>query len=123
MQDTLSAMREFRFLEDKRNGGGLTPSEEGRWQELATQLQQAPAVPQSVDPVVYAQELIAQGHDPVQAFLHVGFSLEQIAASGYDGSAHCAGLRRGDGVHGSGSARARGGRSRGVSRGRGGSGG
>ena len=34
MSDTLSAMREFRFLDDKRNASGLSDSEEFRWREL-----------------------------------------------------------------------------------------
>jgi hypothetical protein len=49
-----------------------------------TKLAAALAEPGDRDPVAYATQLIASGQDPVVAFLHVGFSLEQIAASGYD---------------------------------------
>jgi hypothetical protein len=38
MSDTQAAMREFRFLDDKRKTNGLTPTEEHRWQELAASL-------------------------------------------------------------------------------------
>ena len=38
MSDTQAAMREFRFLDDKRKGGGLAPLEEQRWIELGGQL-------------------------------------------------------------------------------------
>ena len=35
MSDTQAAMREFRFLDDKRRAAGLSASEEQRWTELA----------------------------------------------------------------------------------------
>src|SRR4051812_41078810 len=38
MSDTQAAMREFRFLDDKRKTSGLLPQEEQRWQELAQAL-------------------------------------------------------------------------------------
>lgn len=38
MSDTQAAMREFRFLDDKRKTNGLTPTEEQRWRELASSL-------------------------------------------------------------------------------------
>src|SRR5687768_16643379 len=38
MSDTQAAMREFRFLDDKRKGGGLSQIEEHRWIELGGQL-------------------------------------------------------------------------------------
>ena len=38
MSDTQAAMREFRFLDEKRNSTGLTPLEDQRWQDLASQL-------------------------------------------------------------------------------------
>jgi hypothetical protein len=38
MSDTQAAMREFRFLDDKRKGGGLSPAEEQRWMDLGGQL-------------------------------------------------------------------------------------
>src|SRR5438552_469947 len=38
MSDTQAAMREFRFLDDKRKTGGLSEPEEHRWLELGGQL-------------------------------------------------------------------------------------
>ena len=38
MSDTQAAMREFRFLDEKRKTSGLLPQEEQRWQELAAHL-------------------------------------------------------------------------------------
>src|SRR3990167_1778179 len=38
MSDTQAAMREFRFLDEKRKTNGLTPPEETRWQELGASL-------------------------------------------------------------------------------------
>src|SRR6476620_5672963 len=38
MSDTRAAMREFRFLDDKRKQGRLEEAEEYRWQELRQQL-------------------------------------------------------------------------------------
>ncbi len=38
MSDTQAAMREFRFLDEKRKTSGLLPVEEQRWQELAAHL-------------------------------------------------------------------------------------
>src|SRR5687768_13327601 len=38
MSDTQAAMREFRFLDDKRKQGGLAPIEEQRWLELRAHL-------------------------------------------------------------------------------------
>src|SRR5262245_13645279 len=38
MSDTRAAMREFRFLDDKRRQGGLSPFEEQRWVELRQEL-------------------------------------------------------------------------------------
>src|SRR5512132_3073081 len=38
MADTRAAMREFRFLDDKRKQGSLSAAEEGRWTELRTAL-------------------------------------------------------------------------------------
>ena len=34
MSDTRAAMREFRFLDEKRKMGSLSPAEEARWNEL-----------------------------------------------------------------------------------------
>jgi hypothetical protein len=51
MVDMLAAMREFRFLEDKRSKGGLSPLEEARWRELKVMLhgnvEESDAAPQS----------------------------------------------------------------------------
>ena len=38
MSDTQAAMREFRFLDEKRKTNGLTPAEQERWQQLGTSL-------------------------------------------------------------------------------------
>jgi hypothetical protein len=38
MSDTQAAMREFRFLDEKRTSTGLTPAEAERWQALAEEL-------------------------------------------------------------------------------------
>ncbi len=38
MSDTQAAMREFRFLDEKRKTNGLTPAEDLRWQDLAASL-------------------------------------------------------------------------------------
>ncbi|PZR04429.1 MAG: hypothetical protein DI536_34290 [Archangium gephyra] len=38
MSDTQAAMREFRFLDEKRKTNGLTEAEESRWQELGAAL-------------------------------------------------------------------------------------
>ncbi|MFZ5471816.1 MAG: hypothetical protein ACOZIN_20495, partial [Myxococcota bacterium] len=38
MSDTRAAMRDFRFLDEKRNQSGLSPAEEQRWLELRTAL-------------------------------------------------------------------------------------
>ena len=34
MSETRALMRDFRFLDEKRKVGGLSPAEEGRWLEL-----------------------------------------------------------------------------------------
>src|SRR5512143_3091935 len=34
MSDTRAAMREFRFLDERRTRGNLSPAEEARWNEL-----------------------------------------------------------------------------------------
>src|SRR6185295_1352808 len=64
MSDTRAAMREFRFLDDKRKQGGLSPSEEQRWGELrqGLGLPEEPAVAQvayEADPNAQVQ---AQGY-------------------------------------------------------------
>jgi len=62
MSDTRAAMREFRFLDDKRRQGGLSSAEEERWGELrhALGIAEAPAEAlaeqQYADPNAYAQD-------------------------------------------------------------------
>src|SRR5437763_313477 len=45
MADLRTAMKEFRFLEDKRQAAGLTPAEEARYQELQDVLARGGAEP------------------------------------------------------------------------------
>src|SRR3954465_14202834 len=90
MSDTSAAMREFRFLDDKRKQGGLSPSEEQRWGELRQSLglpEETVAPAQDVDPNAqmqgyyaedgnwypYPQE--AQGYDP-NAYAQQGYYAE-----------------------------------------------
>ena len=52
MSDTRAAMREFRFLDDKRKQGGLSAAEEQRWTELRHSLgleREAAAIQLAVD--------------------------------------------------------------------------
>src|SRR4051812_19968835 len=72
MSDTQAAMREFRFLDEKRKVSGLAGPEEQRWQELAAHLgvdisQQQPQgywaddgnwypYPEGYDPNAYADQ-------------------------------------------------------------------
>src|SRR6185436_16305331 len=80
MSDTQAAMREFRFLDEKRKTSGLLPQEEQRWQELAANLGidisaalggywgadgQWYAYPQGYDPNAYPQQ---QGYDPSSGY-------------------------------------------------------
>jgi hypothetical protein len=100
MSDTQAAMREFRFLDDKRNAAGLSAAEEQRWNELrqALGIQDAqPAYPQGYyasdgnwypypegyDP---NQAYYAQGYDPNQAYPQQGYDPNQYPAQeqGYD---------------------------------------
>lgn len=85
MSEFSSVLDELRHLDERRRAGALEPQEEARFQELAARLA-APAPPPipAWDPVAYAQQLIAQGHHPVQAYSAAGYSYEQIAAAGYD---------------------------------------
>ena len=49
MSDTRTAMREFRFLDEKRKLGSLSAAEEQRWNELRQQL----GAPEAVAPAAY----------------------------------------------------------------------
>jgi hypothetical protein len=60
MADTRAAMREFRFLDDKRKQGGLSATEEQRWTELRhtlglPEVESPPAAAPAPDPGAYAQ--------------------------------------------------------------------
>jgi hypothetical protein len=81
MSDTQAAMREFRFLDDKRKTNGLTAPEEQRWYELAAQL--------GVDMSQYGQwgadgqwYPYPVGYDPNQAGY---YDPDQAAAQGWYG--------------------------------------
>src|SRR5205814_500293 len=65
MSDTRAAMREFRFLDDKRKQGGLSAAEEQRWTELRHSLGLPEAAPDPDAPVApeYANpDATAQGY-------------------------------------------------------------
>src|SRR5215218_9804599 len=53
MSDTRAVMREFRFLDEKRKLGSLSPTEETRWHELRAHLG-APEAPQAAATNPYA---------------------------------------------------------------------
>jgi hypothetical protein len=57
MSDTRAALREFRFLDEKRKMGSLSPVEEARWNELRGLLGvQDAAVPEPSAPEAYPQQ-------------------------------------------------------------------
>src|SRR5258708_4031213 len=90
MSDTQAAMRAFRFLDDKRNAGGLSAAEEQRWNELRQQLgipdapQQAYAEPQGY----YASDgnwyPYPEGYDPAQ-YAQQGYDRADPNNSGWAG--------------------------------------
>src|SRR4051812_12767312 len=95
MSDTQAAMREFRFLDDKRKTSGLLPVEEQRWQELANGLgidiSQAMggywgadgewyAYPQGYDPNAYPQ----QAYDPNYGYYDPNQPQAQYPQQAYD---------------------------------------
>src|SRR6478672_1337742 len=98
MSDTQAAMREFRFLDDKRKTSGLLPQEEQRWQELAQALgidiSQAMGGYWGADGQWYAYP---QGYDPQQGYPQQGYDpnygyydpnqQQQYPQQGYDPNA------------------------------------
>src|SRR5687768_14864706 len=62
MSDTRIAMREFRFLDEKRKTSGLSSTEEQRWTELRQALGAPELASAEVAPQVAATEQYAQGY-------------------------------------------------------------
>ena len=56
MSDTRAVMREFRFLDEKRKVGGLSPVEEMRWAELRHALGLPAEAPPAYDASQWAQQ-------------------------------------------------------------------
>src|SRR6476620_6267678 len=86
MSDTRAAMREFRFLEEKRTRGILSPAEEARWNELQGLLgaegasTQEPAA--AMDPAQQPQGYY--GADGQWYAYPADYSQSGYAAQGYD---------------------------------------
>ncbi|MFL5352605.1 MAG: hypothetical protein ACJ8AN_08165, partial [Archangium sp.] len=112
MSDTRAAMREFRFLDEKRTRGILSPAEEARWNELREHLvgqdmtsQEAAAedpaqqpqgyygedgqwyaYPEGYDPNAQAYDPNAQGYDPnAQAYDPNAYAQQPQGYYGEDG--------------------------------------
>src|ERR1043165_1002617 len=87
MSDTQAAMREFRFLDEKRKTSGLLPQEEQRWQELAHGLGIDISAQLGgwwgADGQWYAYDQNQQGYDP-----NAYYDPNQQPQQGYDPNAY-----------------------------------
>src|SRR4051794_33479978 len=107
MSDTREVMKEFRFLDEKRQQAGLTPAEEQQWYALAQSL--GVDVQGAYPPDSYANGYIAtdglwypypEGYDPnAAADPNAAYVSGEDAAQGYaqpDGSGDPAGFPMGE---------------------------